>query len=59
MPSERPCFHDIMLTLLQDDGILYAISDEDLASHPNAGTLGADLLAGNRMHLDLQTVYAT
>ena len=33
------------------------IPEEDLSTHPEACTLGADLEAGEKMYLDLQVLY--
>ena len=35
------------------------IPEEDLSTHPEAGTLGADLEAGHKMYIDLQSLYLT
>ena len=57
IPRERPNFHDIMLVLLQEDKSIYDIPDEDLSTHSDAGTLGADLQAGEKMYEKLQRTY--
>ena len=46
-----------MLALLQEDQVLYDIPTEDLCTHPDAGTLGADLIAGGTMYQSLQILY--
>ena len=54
---ERPSFHDIMLLLDQNKPVVLEIPQEDLASHPKAGELGASLEAGKNMYSELQHTY--
>ena len=56
---ERPDFNDIMLVLLRTDKNILVIPEKDLATHPQAGVLGAPLEAGEGMYADLRNSYAT
>jgi predicted Ser/Thr protein kinase len=57
--KERPTFYEIMLYLMESDEVLMEIPDKELSSHPQAGTLGADLAAGEYMYQEIQTRYVT
>jgi hypothetical protein len=47
----------MLLLVQQNDQSLMEIPDKDLSSHPQAGVIGADLAAGEKMFLDLQNLY--
>ena len=53
----RPKFSDLALILVGDRKEVLAVPQEDLATHPLAGVLGAALDAGEGMYLDLQNRY--
>ena len=53
----RPTFMDIDLWLWQSTDLLLKILDEAHLTHPQAGTLGAPLEAGENMYIDLQKTY--
>ena len=53
----RPNFHDLMSVLLQESDTIFDIPKEDLATHPSAGYLGADIKAGENMYIQLQKMY--
>ncbi len=53
----RPNFHDTMSVLLQESDAIFDIPKEDLATHPSAGYLGADIKAGENMYIKLQKMY--
>ena len=55
---ERPSFHDIMVSLLQPNKMLMKIPESALSSHPQAGTLGGTLKAGENMYPEMQCTYA-
>ena len=55
--KERSTFNDIMLVLLQSDKTLLAIPKDALSTHPQAGVLGATLIAGEKMYMDIQSKY--
>ena len=46
-----------MLLLQEHDQRLLEIPDKDKSTHPQAGILGANLEAGQRMYTDLQNTY--
>ena len=46
--EERPNFEGIMLVLLMQDRLILSIPEEDLSTHPLAGTIGAPLEAGEK-----------
>ena len=53
----RPKFSDLALILVSDRKVVLTIPQEELATHPLAGVLGAPLEAGEGMYLDLQNRY--
>lgn len=55
--DERPTFQELMLSMIMQDKIILAIPEEDLATHPLAGTIGATLEAGQKMYEKLQMTY--
>ena len=55
--EERPNFQGIMLVLLMQDRQILSIPEEDLSTHPLAGTVGAPLEAGEKMYQKLQMTY--
>ena len=55
---ERPSFHDVMVSLLQPNQIILKIPKSALASHPQAGTLGGSLKAGEKMYPELKNIYS-
>ena len=56
-PSLRPGFPDIARQLSFPDTKLLKWSEEDKSVHPEAATLGADLLCGEELYRDLQNKY--
>ena len=55
--SGRPSFQDIAKWLSLPDTKLLKWSEEDKSVHPEAATLGADLLCGEELYKDLQVKY--
>ena len=55
--TQRPSFQDITRQLSLPDTKLLKWSEEDKFVHPEAATLGADLLCGEGLYKDLQTRY--
>ena len=55
--TQRPSFQDIARQLSLPDTKLLKWSEEDKSVHPEAATLGADLLCGEGLYKDLQTRY--
>ena len=56
--DERPSFHDVMVSLLQPNKIIMKIPESALSSHPQAGSLGGTLKAGENMYPEMQCTYA-
>ena len=54
---ERPSFHDVMVSLLQPNQTILKVPESALSSHPQAGTLGGPLKAGEDMYPILQHAY--
>ncbi len=52
----RPNFRDIILDLIEKEEVL-KIPQSDLQTHPQSGSLGAPLKAGEGMYKDIQTHY--
>ena len=57
MTSQRQSFPDITRQVSLPDTKLLKWSEEDKSVHPEAATLGADLLCGEELYKDLQTRY--
>ena len=57
-PSSRPEFRGVLLSLLENKGLVLKIPLEDMSSHPLAGVLGAPLVAGHKMYTTAQNRYA-
>ena len=55
--TQRLNFPDITRQLSLPDTKLLKWSEEDKTVHPEAATLGADLLCGEELYKDLQTRY--
>ena len=55
MTNQRLSFPDITRQLSLPDTKLLKWSEEDKSVHPEAVTLGADLLCGEELYKDLQT----
>ena len=53
----RPSFRDIVLTLVGSEEMVLNIPEEDSSTNPLAGVLGAPLVAGEGMYLELQRRY--
>lgn len=53
----RPSFREVMLTLVDSEGKVLSIPEEDSSTHPLAGVLGAHLEAGENMYQGLQRRY--
>ena len=56
--SERPHFHEIMVSLLQPNKNILTIPESALSSHPQAGSLGGTLKAGENMYPEIQHSYS-
>ena len=56
--SERPNFHEIMVSLLQPNKNILTIPETALSSHPQAGSLGGTLKAGENMYPEIQNCYS-
>ncbi len=56
-PFSRPCFKDIINTLLRDEERVLQIPIRDASTHESAIILGANLKAGAYMYSDLQQRY--
>ena len=56
-PFSRPCFKDIINTLLRDEERVLQIPIRDASTHESAIILGANLKAGMYMYSDLQQKY--
>ena len=56
-PFSRPCFKDIINTLLRDEERVLQIPVRDASTHESAIILGANLKAGAYMYSDLQQRY--
>ena len=59
MTTQRLNFPDITRQLSLPDTKLLKWSEEDKSVHPEAATLGTDLLCGEGLYKDLQTRYKT
>ena len=57
MPSERPGFRDMLLSLLENKSVVLRVPPEEATSHPQAAVLGAPLEAGEGMYTTLQNIY--
>ena len=55
--SERPTFSGIFEALSQPSVALLKWSVEDRRSHQQATVLGAEVVAGNDLHFDIQETY--
>ena len=55
--SQRPSFHDIVLTLVGSEEMVLNIPEKDSSTNPLAGVLGAPLEAGENMYTELQMKY--
>lgn len=56
-PFCRPCFKDVINTLLQDEDRVLQIPIRDASTHESAIILGASLKTGAYMYADLQQRY--
>lgn len=56
-PSSRPCFNDIIITLLRDEDRVLKIPIKDASTHKSAIVLGASLVSGAYMYADMQKKY--
>ena len=59
MHTQRPSFHNILESILEDERLVLEIPSKDAATHPLASSLGAALEAGKKMYTDLQTFYTS
>lgn len=55
--EQRPAFASLLTRLSQPDWSLNKWSRVDTQSHPQAGVLGAPLIAGHQMYNELQSMY--
>lgn len=57
--KQRQRFNDIMLGLLQQDSVILLIPKEELSlADSQAGIIGANLKAGEKLYNNLQQIYA-
>ena len=57
VPASRPGFRDILTFLIGDEQQLLTIPFEDASTDKEAFCIGADLIAGHKMYIGLQTIY--
>ena len=59
LTTNRPSFQNLTRQLSQPEIELLGWSEEDKSVHPEAAQLGADLIFGEELYKDLQTIHGS